>query len=94
MQFVNGSKAFLCCPLIIIWAAKMSPFCLSGILLVLQADAIKVLLAVPLKQRFLKMQPCASAFISSWEGDASREWLIQQSLEKPSGSIVPQLPVP
>lgn len=68
----------------------MSPFCLSGILLALQADAIKVLLAVPLKQRFL----CAFAFISSWEHGASREWLIQKSLEKPSGPIVFLLPLP
>lgn len=90
MQFVSGSKAYLCCPLIIIWAAKVSPFCLSGILLALQADAIKVLLAVPLKQRFL----CAFAFISSWEHGASREWLIQKSLEKPSGPIVLLLPLP
>lgn len=63
-EFVSWSKALLCCPLIIIWAAKMSLVCLLGILVVLQADTIKVLLAVPLKQRFLQVQPPTLTFIS------------------------------
>lgn len=35
----------------------MSLLCLLAILVILQADTIKVLLAVPLKQRFLQEQP-------------------------------------
>lgn len=35
----------------------MSVLCLLAILVILQADTIKVLLAVPLKQRFLQVQP-------------------------------------
>lgn len=35
----------------------MSLLCLLAIFVILQADTIKVLLAVPLKQRFLQVQP-------------------------------------
>lgn len=77
-QFLGWSKAFLSFPLIMIWTDEMSLLCLLAILVILQADTIKVLLAVPLKQRFLQVQP--PTLHPSVGKEVQAGWLIQQSL--------------